>query len=311
MRQVNIMRHSFRKRVFTHRTLLLMLLPAALHVILFSYLPMGGVVLAFKQFQYTLGIWGSPWVGFENFRYFFQSGEAFQVTRNTVLYNLAFIGIVTAAQITAAVFLSEIGSKFFKKLTQSVMFLPFFISWVIVGSIVYNIFNFEHGLLNSVLAWFGAAPVNVYGEPGVWKYLIVFFKLWKELGYGTVIYLAAIISIDSEMYDAGKIDGANMFQRIRYIMIPSIMPVIVILFLLSVGQVFRGDFGLFYQLIGDNGALFAQTDVIDTFVFRSLLRSSEIGMAAAAGFYQSVMCFATILLVNFTVKRVKDDYALF
>ncbi|WP_339316672.1 ABC transporter permease subunit [Paenibacillus sp. FSL R10-2734] len=305
------MGNPFVKRLIKHRVLLLMLLPATLHVILFAYIPMGGVVLAFKKFQYSLGIFGSPWVGIENFKYFFLSGDAWHVTRNTILYNLAFILIVTSMQIITAIFLSEIGSKFFKKIAQSVMFLPFFISWVIVGSIVYNIFNFEHGMLNSTLALFGVDPVNVYGDAGIWKYLIVFFKLWKELGYGTVIYLAAIISIDPEMYDAGKIDGANLFQRIRYIMLPSILPMIITLFLLSVGQIFRGDFGLFYQLIGDNGALFAQTDIIDTFVFRSLLKSSEIGMAAAAGFYQSAMCFLTILLVNFIIKRINSDYALF
>ncbi|MFD2117830.1 ABC transporter permease [Paenibacillus yanchengensis] len=302
---------SFRQTLYKNRILLLMLVPAMLHIIVFSYLPMGGIILAFKRFQYQSGIFQSPWVGLENFNYFFVSGQAWEVTRNTVLYNLAFIIIIPAIQILLAIILSELGGKYFKKITQSVMFLPFFISWVIVGSIAYNVFNFEYGLLNNILTMFGAEPVNMYGEPGAWKYLILFFKLWKELGYGMIIYLAAIVSIDKEMYEAGKMDGANIFQRIRYIMIPQIMPMVMIMFLLQVGQIFRGDFGLFYQLIGNNGALLAQTDIIDTFVFRSLLHSSEVGMAAAAGLYQSVMCFITIMLVNYIVKRVKSDYALF
>ncbi|HZG86361.1 MAG TPA: ABC transporter permease subunit [Paenibacillus sp.] len=291
--------------------LLLMLAPAVLHVLIFAYVPMVGVLLAFKRFQYQLGLFGSPWVGLENFRFFFMSGDAWIVTRNTLLYNAAFILLIPLVQILLAVFLSEIGSKWFKKLAQSAMFLPFFISWVIVGSIAYNLFNFEVGLLNNVLKSFGIEPVNIYSEVGVWKYILFAFKLWKELGYGMVIYLAAIVSIDQQMYDAAKIDGANVFQRLRYVTVPSIFPVVVLLFLLSVGQIFRGEFGLFYQLIGNNGILYDQTDIIDTFVFRALLTSSDIGMAAAAGFYQSITCFITIVLINSFIRKVKPDYALF
>jgi len=294
-----------------NKVLLLMLAPAVLHVLIFAYLPMVGVLLAFKRFQYQLGLFGSPWVGFENFRFFFMSGDAWIVTRNTLLYNAAFILLIPLVQILLAVFLSEISSKWFKKIAQSAMFLPFFISWVIVGSIAYNLFNFEVGLLNNALRSLGIEPVNIYNEAGVWKYILFAFKLWKELGYGMVIYLAAIVSIDQQMYDAAKIDGANVFQRLRYVTLPSIFPVVVLLFLLSVGQIFRGEFGLFYQLIGNNGILYDQTDIIDTFVFRALLTSSDIGMAAAAGFYQSIMCFITIVLINYVVKRVNPDYALF
>ncbi|WP_414694873.1 ABC transporter permease [Paenibacillus sp.] len=294
-----------------NKMLLLMLAPAVLHVLIFAYVPMVGVLLAFKRFQYQLGLFGSPWVGLENFRFFFMSGDAWIVTRNTLLYNAAFILLIPLVQILLAVFLSEIGSKWFKKLAQSAMFLPFFISWVIVGSIAYNLFNFEVGLLNNVLKSFGIEPVNIYSEVGVWKYILFAFKLWKELGYGMVIYLAAIVSIDQQMYDAAKIDGANVFQRLRYVTVPSIFPVVVLLFLLSVGQIFRGEFGLFYQLIGNNGILYDQTDIIDTFVFRALLTSSDIGMAAAAGFYQSITCFITIVLINSFIRKVKPDYALF
>ncbi|MBW7453285.1 ABC transporter permease [Paenibacillus sepulcri] len=302
---------TFFQKLIKNKVLLLMLAPAVLHVLIFAYLPMFGVILAFKRFQYQSGILGSPWVGLDNFRFFFASGDAFIVTRNTLLYNLAFIIFIPMIQILLAIMLSEAGKLFFKKIAQSTMFLPFFISWVIVGSIAYNLFNYEYGLFNHALTALGFDPLNVYSHTGAWKYILFAFKLWKELGYGMVIYLAAIISIDSEMYDAAKIDGANIFQRISYITLPSIFPVIVLLFLLSVGQIFRGDFGLFYQLIGNNGNLYQQTDIIDTFVFRALLNSSDIGMAAAAGFYQSIMCFFTILLINYLVKRMNKDYALF
>jgi putative aldouronate transport system permease protein len=294
-----------------NRTLLLMLAPATLLVFVFSYIPMGGIVLAFKHFRYQAGIFGSPWVGFENFRFFFISGQAFLVTRNTLLYNLGFIVINTCLEIAFAVILSEMQGKRLKRVVQSFMFLPFFISWVVVSSIAYNILNFEYGALNGLLKSLGLRPVDAYSTPSAWKYILVGLKAWKEVGYGTVVYLAAIVAIDSEMYDAAEIDGANIFQRIRSVTIPCIVPTMVILFLLAVGGIFRGDFGLFYQMIGNNGLLYDATDIIDTFVYRSLTQSSEIGMAAAAGLYQSIMCFVTIMIVNYIVKRTQPDYSLF
>jgi putative aldouronate transport system permease protein len=299
------------KTVSRNKVLLMMLIPAVLWVVIFHYIPMGGVILAFKQYRYDLGILGSKWVGFDNFKFFFQSGQAWFVTRNTLLYNIAFLAINTFLQILFAIILSEITSKYFKKIVQSFMFLPYFISWVIVASIAYNLLNYENGSLNTFLRAIGAEPVNVYGTPEYWKYILIVFKAWKSVGYGMVVYLAAITGMDAELQQAAEIDGANIFQRIRYIVLPYIVPTLTILTLLNIGQIFRGDFGLFYQLVGNNGALFDATDIIDTYVFRSLLQSSETGMAAAAGFYQSVMCFATIMLTNYIVKRVEADYALF
>jgi len=286
-------------------------MPAVIHVFIFSYLPMGGIVMAFKQFKYQLGIFKSPWVGFNNFRFFFLSGQAITVTRNTILYNLAFLVVNTSLEVIFAVILSEISAKHFKKIAQSIMFLPHFVSWVIVASIAYNIFNYETGVLNNLLISLGLEPVNIYAKPAAWKYILVAFKAWKSVGYGTVVYLASIVSIDNELYEAAEIDGANIFQRIRHITIPCLVPTMTILILLAIGQVFRGDFGLFYQLVGNNGLLFDATDIIDTFVFRSLMQSSEVGMAAAAGLYQSIMCFITIMITNYIVKKVQSDYALF
>lgn len=303
--------YSLFKDMKKSKIMLLMLAPAVIYFFVLAYIPMAGIIIAFKNYRYDLGMFGSAWVGFNNFKFFFISGQAFNVTRNTLLYNLAFLIINNSLQIITAIFLSEIARKYFKKITQSVMFLPYFISWVIVSSILYSTFNFEHGALNGLLTFLGMEPVNVYADTGLWKYLIVGFSAWKNVGYGTVLYLAAISGIDAEMYEAAKIDGANIFHEIWNITLPCLVPTLITLVLLSISSIFRGDFQMFYQLVGDNALLLNSTDVIDTFVVRSLLRTQELGMSAAAGAYQSVLCFAIILLVNFTVRKVNKDYALF
>jgi len=302
---------SFLHKVKKNKTLLLMLLPAVIFFFLFNYVPIVGIIVAFKSYNYTGGIFGSPWVGLDNFKFFFMSGQAFIVTRNTVLYNLAFIFFNTILQIAMAIFLSEIKNKYFKKITQSLMFLPYFISWVVVGVISYNIFNFEHGSLNSLLKMFHIGEIDMYSNPVAWIFIIIIFCAWQGLGYGTVLYLAAIMGIDTEIYEAAEIDGANIFKRIRYITIPSLVPTITILTLLAVGGIFRGNFDMFYQIIGNNGTLFNTTDVIDTFTVRALMQSDNVGMAAAAGLYQSVFCFITIMIVNSIVKKHNEDNALF
>lgn len=294
-----------------NKVLLIMLLPAFLYFLIFSYLPMAGTVVAFKNYNFSDGIFGSPWVGFDNFKYFFISGQAWTVTRNTLLYNTAFIIINTVLQMGLAILIAEIGGKYFKKITQTAMFLPYFISWVVVGMIAYNFLNMDHGTINSLIEKLGMEKVNFYGSTWVWPIILIFFSAWKNVGYGTVLYLAAIMGIDSEIYEAAKIDGANIFQRIFKVTIPCLVPTLIILTLLAIGNIFRGDFQMFYQLVGNNGPLFPVTDVIDTFTFRSLIQSGEIGMSAAAGLYQSVFCFITIILTNYCVKRYDKDYSLF
>ncbi|SFB56386.1 putative aldouronate transport system permease protein [Cohnella sp. OV330] len=294
-----------------NRTLYWMILPSAVFFFVFCYFPMAGMIVAFKGYSYANGIFGSPWVGFDNFQFFFQSGKAWLVTKNTVLYNLAFMIVNNLLEITIAIVLFELAGKYFKKFLQSVIFLPYFISWVVAGAIVYNLFNFEFGAINTFLKSIGVSPVNFYNNPDLWPYILVFFSAWKSVGYGTVVYLATIAGIDKEMYEAAKIDGANVYQRILRITVPSIVPTIVVLLLLKVSQIARGDFGMFYQLIGGNGPLYDKTDVIDTYSFRALLDLQEFGMAAAVGLYQSVLCFAIILITNESVKRVRKDSALF
>lgn len=214
-------------------------------------------------------------------------------------------------QIFAAILLFEVAGKWFRKITQTVLFLPYFISWVVVGAIAYNLFNFDVGTINVLLKGLGMQPVDIYNTAAYWPVILVVVSAWKTLGYGTIMYLAAITSIDTEMYEAAEIDGANIFQRIMKITVPNLMPTVIILVLLAIGNVFRGDFGMFYNMVGNNGLLFSSTDVIDTFVFRSLTTSNEIGMSAAAGFYQSLLGFVTIMLANYAVRKYDKDRALF
>lgn len=288
-----------------------MLLPAIIYTLVFSYYPMTGIVLAFKKYNYIDGIWKSPWHGLENFKFFFNSGQAWLVTRNTVLYNVGFIIINTVMQIAIAVMLTEIKNKRFVKASQSLMFLPYFISWVIVGVMAFNIFSSDYGFMNRLIVSLGGQKISFYNKPAAWPYIIIFFNMWKNIGYGSVMYLAAIMGIDTSIYEAAGIDGANVFQRIFKVTIPSIMPTTIILLLLAVGGIFKGNFDLFYNLVGSNGLLFSHTDVIDTLTFRSLISSNNHGMAAAIGLYQSVLCFVTVLSVNAMVRRYDQDYSLF
>ena len=299
---------EFLKELKKSRTLLLMLAPAVIIIFIFAYLPMGGMVLAFKQYNYRDGIWGSPWVTgiFDNFRFFFMSGKAFAVTANTFSYNLCFIAVNTFLAVLFAVILSEARGKKFKKVTQSSIFLPYFVSWVIVGTIAYNLLNYENGVVNGVLKTLGMEPINLYADGPAWRVLIVLFNAWKSVGYSMVVYMAAVTGVDTQLHESAQIDGANIFQRIHYVTLP-----IITMVLLDVSKIFRGNLDLFYQLIGKNGALYDSTDVIDTFVFRSLLETSDIGMAAAAGFYQSILCFVTIMVVNGIIRKINSDYALF
>lgn len=302
---------SFFKKIYKYRVYLLMLAPAVIYTLVFSYYPMTGVVLAFKKYSYSGGIWGSSWNGLENFEFFFKSGQAATVIRNTVLYNVAFIVFGTVTQVAVAVLLTEINRRHFRKFAQSMMFLPYFISWVIVGVMAFNIFSSDYGFINRMIEALGGTRISFYTTPQVWPFILIFFNIWKNVGYGSVMYLAAIMGIDTSIYESAAIDGANVFQRIFKITVPSIMPTIIILFLMSVGGIFRGNFDMFYNLVGGNGLLYNYTDVIDTLTTRALLDNNNYGMSAAVGFMQSVLCFITVLLANQLVKRYDKDYSLF
>ena len=302
---------SFWKSVKESRILLLMLAPAVIYVILFSYLPMFGIVLAFKDYNYVDGIFGSPWNGFNNFQFLILSKKLWPLTRNTMLYNIAFISLGMVLQVFFAIILSEIASKWFKKITQTMMFMPYFISWVVVVAIVQSLFSYESGIVNSIISSLGMERINIYQDTKVWPFLLIGFKLWKDTGYGTIVYLASITGIDTSLYEAADVDGATFWQKVTNITLPAIKPTIIIMTLLAIGQIFRGDFGLFYQLVGSNAKVLEVADVIDLFVYRSLLTSGDVGMSAAAGLYQSVMCFITVVTCNWLVKKVDPEYTLF
>lgn len=302
---------TFFDRLKKYKILLLMLSPAILFFVIFSYLPMIGIVIAFQGYTFDGGIFRSPWVGLSNFKFMFMAGDIFNVTKNTLLYNVIFIVVNNVLEITCAIILAELSGRYFKRITQSMMFLPYFISWVVVGVFTYNVLNYESGSFNTLMKALNLQPFDFYNTPAIWILIIVLICAWKSIGYGTIIYLSAVMGIDGEMYDAAEIDGANIFQRIRHITVPSLIPTVVILVLLSMGNLFRGDFSMFYQVTGNNPVLYSATDVIDTYVTRSLLTSPEFGMTAAAGLYQSVLCFAIILVFNWLVKKYDKDYSLF
>lgn len=308
---MKLKKDGFIYEIRKNKTKFLMILPSIIYFFIMCYIPMAGIVLAFKRFTYTGGIFKSPWVGFDNFRFFFMSGQAFNVTRNTILYNIMFIAINNFLQITCAIILSEIAGKHFKRISQSIMFLPYFISWVVIGTFIYNLFNYEFGAVNTLLKSINAQPIDVYSNKYAWIFILAGVSAFKWVGYGTVLYLAAIINIDAEMFEAADIDGATVMQKIWNITLPSIKPTFVILLLLSIGNIMKGDFQMFYQVVGDNPMVLDATDVIDTFVVRSLLQTQEFGMTAAVGLYQSVFSFILIITVNYIVKKIDKDYALF
>ncbi|GHV18300.1 sugar ABC transporter permease [Spirochaetia bacterium] len=308
---MGIKKVTFAQRIWDNRVMWLMLLPAIAFIILFAYVPMGGIITAFKDYKNRLGIFGSPWVGFENFRYLIVSNKLWTLTRNTLSYNFVFITLGMLSEVGLAVVISELPFRNTKRVFQSFTFLPFFISWVVVAAIMMNIFGYENGVLNSVIVSLGGGRVNIYGNPATFPIVLVLLRLWKSTGYGTIIYLASIAGMDQEVLEAAEIDGANIWQRIWHITLPWLRPTMVILLLLAIGSVFRGDFGMFYQIVGSSQPLLEVSDIIDTYVYRSLMNSPNIGMSAAAGLYQSILCFISILLANFLVKKIEPEYTLF
>lgn len=294
-----------------NKTLWLMLFPVLAYFIVFSYIPMAGIWLAFTRFDFRLGFFKSPFVGMQNFAYLFRSGILLRLLKNTVLYNLAFLIGGNLAQMVCAVFLSDLKNKTFVKISQNVIFLPYFISWVLVGLFSYALFNVDNGVINSILRFVGFKEYNFYLKPNAWPPIIIFFQIWKGLGYGSVIYLSVISGIEQEVYESARIDGATKWQQVKHITLPMIKPTFILLIMFNLGSILKGQFQLFYQLIGNNGILFNATDIIDTYVYRSLTVNFDIGMGSAAGVFQSVFGCILVLTVNAIVKHFNDDLALF
>jgi len=300
------------KHAKRHWLLLLMVSPGIVYFLINNYLPMFGIAIAFKNVNYAKGIWGSDWVGFDNFEYLFRTSDAWIITRNTLLYNGAFIVLTTVFAVGVAILLNEVRLRFFSRLYQSLILLPYLISMVIVGYLGLTFLNAENGFVNHyVLPLLGVESISWYTESEYWPYILTFVHLWKNIGYFCVIYLAAIVGIDKEYYEAAMIDGAKRWRQIRSITIPLITPTIAIMFLLDVGRIFYSDFGLFYQVPLNSGPLQSTTDVIETYVFRGLMTFGDIGMSSAAGLYQSVVGFTLVMITNYIVRRNRRDLALF
>lgn len=303
--------NKFIKNMLIHKWLWLMALPGIVIVFVFSYMPMFGVILAFKDYKISDGILGSKWVGFDNFKYLFSTRDAWNITYNTLFLNTLFIITGTIGGIFVAIIINEVKNKWLVKFYQSAMFLPYFISWVIVSYFVYSLLSYDMGIINKILPTFGIEPIQWYNEPQLWPAILTMVNIWKGVGYGSVIYLAGIMGIDAELYEAATIDGASKLQQISRITLPLLTPLIIILTLMAIGRIFFADFGMFYNVTLDNGGLYSTTNVIDTYVFRALRFSGDVGMASAAGFYQAFVGFALVLGSNLAVKKISPDRSLF
>lgn len=286
--------------------LTIMLIPTIVLIFLFCYLPMFGLVIAFKNYRYNLGILGSDWAGFENFKYFFSSQDAWILVRNTIGYNIIFIIANIVSGVGVALLFYEVKSRTCLKYYQTTMLFPHFMSWIIVGFIVYAFLDPSYGVLNKS---FGI-DINWYTKPAYWPAILVFANTWKSIGMNSIYYYAALMSIDPTLFEAARIDGATSWQITRYIKIPELRRIIAIMIILATGSIFKGDFGLFYQLPMDVGALYPVTDVIDTYLYRGL-RSGDVGVTTAVGLFQSVVGLATVLLSNYIVKKIDEDSSMF
>ena len=288
-------------------SLFMLVVPAFAVLFVFKYLPMGGIVLAFKDYSPLDGIFASPWNGFENFAFFFQSQQIWDVTRNTLLYNLSFIILTPIVSVTFAIMMYEIAKAAYIKLYQTILFLPFFMSWVVVSIMLYALLNTESGILNRLLeGLFGVEAIKWYTRPELWPYIIVFMHLWKSVGYSTVIYFAGLMGIDPTLYEVASIDGASRMQRIFRITLPMLTPLVIIMAILGIGRIFFADFGLFYQLPLQSGPLLPTTDVINYFTYRALVEVRDYGMAAAVGLYQSLMGLVLVVITNYLAGRLSD-----
>ncbi len=287
--------------------------PCTIWYLLFAFLPMFGIIIAFKDFKingnFINSILTSKWVGFENFTFLFTSNDAWIVLRNTLGYNVVFIILGIVVPVALALMVSQLHGKRLGKMYQTAMFMPYFLSWVVVSAVVWGFLSYDKGLANQLVEGMGGDRVNWYMQKQYWPYFLIFMNLWKGLGYGMVVYLAAITGIDTSFYEAAVIDGATKWQQMRYITLPVMKTVIVMMFIMSVGRIFYSDFGLFYQVPRDSNSLFSVTYTIDVMVYKSL-KSATVGMASAAAFFQSVMGCITILAANAVVRKIDPEGAM-
>ncbi|CAH1222576.1 putative multiple-sugar transport system permease YteP [Paenibacillus allorhizoplanae] len=285
-------------------------LPAVIYIFIMAYIPMFGVVIAFKNYRYDKGILGSEWIGFKNFEFLFKSETALRITRNTVVYNLGYMVLTTIAALTVAILLNEIAKRWLK-IYQTALILPFFLSWVVMSYITQAFLDHENGFINSWLVTAGMEKISWYFEAEYWPYILNIVHLWKAIGFSAMVYYAGILGIDGELYEAARIDGAKRMQMVTNITIPQLTPLIIILLILSIGNMFRGDFGLHFFIPNNNGMTYSTTDIIDTYIYRALSEIADVSMASAVGLYQSFVGFVLVVSANLIVRRINEDNSLF
>lgn len=290
--------------------LTLLALPAVIAIFIFNYIPLYGLILPFKNFNVVDGIIKSPWSGLKNFKFLVKSDTIITAIRNTVLYNAVFIVLGTAIAIIIALFLYELGKKSVK-IYQTMLLMPYFISWVVAAYVFNVLLDMESGLLNRILAAFGHESINWYNEGKYWPVILTLANIWKNMGYNAIVYFAALMGLDAAYFEAAKLDGANKFQQMYYISLPLIKNIVIIMFILNIGKIFYGDFGLFYNVTLNSSLIYDYTDVIDTYVYRSLINLGNLGMSATTGFCQSVIGFILVVITNFAVSKIDKDSALF
>lgn len=290
----------------------LMMAPGLIYLLFNNYIPIAGLAIAFKDIDFRKGILKSDWIGYKNFEYLFKTKDALIITRNTLLYNAAFILLGIVFGVITALLLNEVSSKRLLKFFQTTILSPQLVSWIVVSYFVYALLSIDKGMINNrILPLLGIKEISWYTEPKYWPFIITIMQIWKTIGFNSIIYLATIVGISSDYYEAATLDGATRNQQIIHITLPLLVPTIITLFLIHVGRIFYADFGLFFQVPMNSGALFSTTNVIDTYVYRALLQIGDIGMSAAAGFYQSIVGFILIIISNLIIRKFNKENALF
>lgn len=291
--------------------LTVMAFPSLLFLFVFNYIPIGGLVIAFKDFRYDKGIFGSEWVGLKNFTFFFKSNDAWRVLRNTLGLNALFIAVGLVVALAIALMLNEVRSRRFIKSVQTILFFPYFLSWVVMGYLLYAFLQQNYGIFNQILAFFGKEGVNWYAKPEYWPFILTFVSVWKNAGYSSVVYYAALMGVDETYYEAARLDGASRWEMIWYVTLPLIRSVIIILLILNIGKIMYADFGMFFNLTRNVGTLLPTTDVLDTYIYRSLRLTGDIGISSAVACFQAIVGFVMIVAANLIVRRIDEDSALF
>lgn len=302
---------GFIKEIRANRYLYLLAVPGILFLVIFAYVPFVGHLLAFEDFKLSTGLFRSKFVGFENFEFFFGGKDWLVVTKNTLLLNARFLGIGLSFSLVIAILINEMRSKPLKRLSQSFIFLPYFISWQVIAIMIYALLNSSTGFVNRTLSIVGLKPVNWYGRPELWPGILTLANIFKYAGYNSIVFLATIVGIPEELYESARIDGASRFRQILHITLPLLRPIFIIMLLMGIGRIFYGDFGMIYGIVADNGVLFPTTDVIDTYSYRTLRQVGNLSMSSAVVLYQSVMGLITIVLFNSIVRKIEPDVRLF